>query len=671
MIKTCRPSVKLMMPEKRTAMSPQEVRPTRILIIENDQEDLVAIRQRLIEEELSFQSTCIATERCFREALRQPYDLILSEVSLPQLDGMQAIKILREYKLSIPIIFVSNSIGEENAVELLKQGAEDFILKTNLARLVPVIKRVLRDVELANELRLTESQKHQQEELLTAIVDHLPVGIWFVDQRERIQISNSADQQFWFGQKSPQEHQYVDFKIWRSEMFKEVMDNQWGVARAVREGIPVFNEMHEVLCFDKTKRTLLHSSIPVCNSQGQPIGAIGINEDLTEKLQLETALRRAAKMEAIGRLAGGIAHDLNNMLTVIQSATELLFMPRSADEDTADKLLQIQSAAERASSLTRQLLTFSKKQVIQTKTFDLNCLVTELLRMLRRIIGEDIEVVLDLAPSPPVIKGDPSMIEQVITNLVINSRDAMPRGGKIIITTATKHFGEKALRLQPMGRPGHFVCLSVFDTGVGMPAEVLEHLFEPFFTSKPSGKGTGLGLATAHGIVKQHDGWIEASSVLGKGSTFKIFIPAAQLATQTHAAELAIGNPEPLHGSETILLLEDEPAVREIAKTILKRAGYTVLDSGEPLEAMQLFEEHLQEIDLLLTDMILPSEMTGRDVADELRQKNPNLKVLFTSGYSPSRAGQISDPLDGLCFLPKPYYPATLLKAVRRSLDDT
>jgi len=389
--------------------------------------------------------------------------------------------------------------------------------------------------------------------------------------------------------------------------------------------------------------------------------------DVSEQRKLEKQLRHAQKLEAVGQFASGVAHDFNNMLTVIQGHTSLHLAAAGLDDEIQRSLTQVSLAAERAASLTRQLLTFSRKQIVQPRVLDLNLTVSKLLDMLRRVIGEDIELHCEFGASLPPILADESNLEQVVMNLVINARDAMPQGGRIALSTRTAKLAPADLNRHPMARAGEFVCLDIADTGCGMTPEILSHIFEPFYTTKEVGKGTGLGLATVYGIVTQLDGWIEVASKPGEGTRVQIFLPPcetpAEVAPRTPA-------PSPLRGgSETVLVVEDEPAVREIMTEVLRDYGYRVWEAGDGPEALALWAKCGAEIDLLVTDIVMPNGIKGNVLASRLQAEKAGLKVIFASGYS-SDFGTEANPLQAGCiFLEKPYKPEVLVKAVRDCLD--
>jgi len=397
---------------------------------------------------------------------------------------------------------------------------------------------------------------------------------------------------------------------------------------------------------------------------------MGIIQDITQRKELETQLRQAQKMEAVGQLAGGVAHDFNNMLAVIQGNAELLLLDEGQlTAKSKQGLEHVVEASERAANLTRQLLAFSRKQVMQPQPLVLNKVIANLTKMLNRVLRENIDLQCHYAVPLPYVQADPGMMEQVILNLVVNARDAMPEGGQLRVTTEQLTLDEAHARVNPEARAGEFVCMSVSDTGTGIAPEVLPRIFEPFFTTKGIGKGTGLGLATVYGIVKQHEGWLEVSSPVGQGTTFKVFLPA--IPTPARLAPAAAASAEVLGGKETILLVEDEHAVRMTIRRVLESKGYTVREATTAREALEVWQTHEREIALLLTDIVMPGEMTGRDLADQLWRQRPGLKVVFMSGYSAEVLGTNTEFIRRTrsYFLQKPSTSQAILETVRRCLD--
>ncbi|MGA3143990.1 MAG: PAS domain S-box protein [Verrucomicrobiota bacterium] len=400
---------------------------------------------------------------------------------------------------------------------------------------------------------------------------------------------------------------------------------------------------------------------------GQPLLLFSLFRDVTTQQRLEEQLRQSQKMEAIGQLAGGVAHDFNNILTVIHGHASLL-LSSELEESASRSAQQISQAAERAAALTRQLLTFSRRQLIQPRKLDMNKIVGNMTDLLGRLLGEDVSLQLNYCPSPAMVEADVGMMEQVLLNLAVNARDAMPKGGRLTVRISIVDLDEAHVQRHPEARVERFVCVSNTDTGSGIPPENLQRIFEPFFTTKEVGKGTGLGLATVYGIVKQHQGWIEVESIVGKGTTFRIYIPyvgSAQAETEKPTTQISIRG-----GTETILLVEDERSVRELVSRVLQKYGYKILPVGNGVEALETWNQHKNEISMLFTDLVMPDNMNGRELAEKLWAERPGLKVIFTSGYSSDIVGKDFKLEPGLNYLQKPYQPQALALAVRRCLDD-
>jgi len=423
---------------------------------------------------------------------------------------------------------------------------------------------------------------------------------------------------------------------------------------------------HRIVRPDGSQRMVYERAAVFYDSvDGRPQRMVGTVQDITERKRLEEQVRQAQKMEGIGQLAGGVAHDFNNILTIIGSSLGLLRMQPGLTADSRDLLEQASKAVDRAANLTRQLLTFSRKQPLRPQCLDLNEVVSGLTKMLRRIIGEDVNLECKYAADLASVWADVGMIEQVLLNLAVNARDAMVRGGRLVIQTENCTIeADRAARLSG-ARAGAFVRLRVQDTGCGIAAGLLPHIFEPFFTTKEVGKGTGLGLATVYGIVQQHQGWIEVDSLVGVGTTLDVYLPPA--GQHQVAEEVALPKAIP-GGSELVLVVEDDDALRLLVRLCLERYGYRVLGARHGRDALHTWSEHSARIDLLLTDLVLPGGLTGREVAQRLKAQRPSLKVLYTSGYSVENA-KANDLVVGVNYLPKPYEPSELARAVRRCLD--
>ena len=413
-------------------------------------------------------------------------------------------------------------------------------------------------------------------------------------------------------------------------------------------------------------RTWISTNVRTIREEGTVVRYEGTAEDIGERKQLEGQLRQSQKMEAVGLLAGGVAHDFNNSLSVIAGYSDLLQMSLPANDPLRRYTQEIAKAAERAAALTRQLLAFSRKQVIQPVILDLNNVILEMEKMLRRLIGEDMDIVILGDAEPARVKADPSQMEQIVMNLAVNARDAMPQGGKLLIKTTSGYLDETYRRQYPYFQPGNYVTIRFSDTGLGMDKETQARVFEPFFTTKKAGKGTGLGLSTVYGIVKQNGGYITVQSEPGRGSTFKIHLPQAE-GTPQLAKLTETSGPGP-RGSATILLVEDEEALRELARNCLESHGYRVLEAGDGKSALEKAAQHQNPIQLLLTDVVMP-RMSGRELADRMCTFYPGIRVVYMSGYTDDLIAQYGVLDADTMLLEKPFTLASLLKKVHQALQ--
>ncbi len=511
-------------------------RPMRILFVEDSLQDAELEENELRRGGVTFTSQRVQTRADLELALKEfAPDLVISDYSLPKMDGLKALDIVRTIAPEVPFIFVSGTIGEERAIESLKNGATDYVVKGHLESLVSKVRRAIREVE--------ERAEHRR---------------------------------------------------------------------------------------------------------------------------LEQQLRQAQKMEAVGRLAGGVAHDFNNLLTVINGYSQMILNRVPAGDATRSDAEEILMAGERAASLTRQLLAFSRKQIVAPAVVNLNRIVSGIEKMLDRLMGEDIEIVTSLDGGLGNVKADPGQVEQVIMNLAVNARDAMPNGGRLLIETMNASLDEDYVKVHPGARAGPHVMLAVSDTGIGMDRETQSHLFEPFFTTKEQGKGTGLGLSTVYGIVKQSNGSIWVYSEPGQGATFKVYLPRVDVPEDaSRPTKRRLG---PAGGTETILLIEDSESVRKLVHQILITQGYTLLVAAEGGQAFQVIEQYAGTIHLILTDVVLPG-MGGPAIAHRARFLRPGIKVLFTSGFTDR--GIVEDGVlePGVAFLQKPFTTHELARKVREVLD--
>ncbi|HUG12678.1 MAG TPA: response regulator [Opitutaceae bacterium] len=640
-------------------------RPLHILHLEDSVPDRALIQETLRGNGLACEFKCVASRVEFEAALAaERFDVIISDYSLPGYDGAEALAATRRIDSSVPFLFVSGTIGDERAVESLRSGATDYVLKDNLARLEPAVSRALRDAEEQRRRRVAEEARLAAESRFREMADTIRevFRVTTSDGRQVTYINPACEKVFgrpvaafegnaegWLDAVHPEDRARV------AETLKQLARGQ------------EFEIEYRVVHPDGTVRHIEDHCYPVINSAGVTERAVGVAVDCTERKRLLQQLLESQRMEAVGQLAGGIAHDFNNLITVIKGHLGILESNQGLPPFVADSLRQIGAASDRAASLTNQLLLFSRKQVPRPHTIDLTRIIRDLIPMLRPTVGQHIDILEPSATGPVLIDADPGMVDQVLTNLAFNARDAMREGGRLSISAVRAPRDIRVPSGQNGGAPFGYACVSVSDSGTGIPPEVLPKIFEPFFTTKPVGKGTGLGLASVFGIVKQHKGWIEVDSKVGRGTTFNIYLPAS--------AEKEAGSHEtpPAHrkaGShETILLVEDEAPVRALVQAVLELEGYRVFAAENGRVALELWEARKAEIQMLLTDIVMPGGLTGIDVANRLVAERPELPVLYISGYAPEYARKRFRIGVDVNFLEKPFEISNFRQTVRKILD--
>jgi PAS domain S-box-containing protein len=557
-------------------------------------------------------------------------------------------------------------------------------------RFMQVIKSPVRDAEGQvvgvqsifwdiTERKRAEEGIQRSEAELEAIYDSAPLAICFIDRQYRVERMNRTMVEYLRGQPSldtPQrpgdilgcvralddsrgcgfgpQCQTCPLRLAATTTFETGQP-----CRHVEAAIP--------LARGGVRREIqVSASMALMRVQDQPKVLVCL-EDITSHKQLQAHFLHVQKMQAIGQLAGGIAHDFNNILAAALIHLQLLQQRENLKPELAASLRELEQGVKRAASLTRQLLLFSRRQVMQTKRLDFNEVIKGLLKMLTRLLGEDIDTVFSPSPEPVCVEADTGMLEQVVMNLCVNARDAMPLGGHLELGVQSLALAAEEVRQRHEARPGLFACLTVTDTGCGMDEATLKRIFEPFFTTKEAGKGTGLGLATVHGIVEQHHGWVEVESAVGRGTTFRVFLPVAEPPAPTQLEADQIKCPG---GTETILLVEDDDQVRRMVKMTLHLLGYEVLEASNGLEAIQMWERHGAQVSLLFTDMVMPGRFTGLHLAQWLRLSKPSLKVLISSGYSSDLVQREGALPEGMKFLAKPYDRDSLGRIVREFLDE-
>ena len=632
----------------------------RILLVDDNPEDRTLAARELRRNFSDLKVEQIIDAKSFAKALEaEECDLVITDYQLRWTDGLTVLRAVKTRWSGCPVIMFTGTGSEEIAVEAMKAGLDDYVLKMSrhYARLPGAAKLAIERAVQWRALREAENR-------YVALFNHVPIGLCKTTSEGRIVDANPAmvqmlgypDRDALLAVNAVDLYvEPADRERWQSLIGRDNTVRRYETQLRRRDGSLIWVEENIRAVRDR---------------EGGVSYFEGSAEDITDRRNLEAQLRQSQRMESIGQLAAGVAHDFNNILTIIKGHTDLLLTKGSGVTELGEPLKKISSAADRAADLTRQLLTFSRRQVMQQQPLDLNEVLRKVISLLERTLGEDIALILECGEKLPSIYADAGMVEQIVMNLAINARDAMPRGGRLLIRTSLVDVDAPYVQRNPEASVGRFVCLSVADTGVGMDGKVLARIFDPFFTTKEIGKGTGLGLATVYGITRLHRGWIEVSSQPGLGSEFRVFLPATELPAGTVESVSEASQGEEIRGgNETILMVEDEAELRLLGRQILEYYGYRVLEATTGAEALKLWPEHAQEIDLLLTDMRMPEGITGWELAEKLRTEKPRLKVICTSGYSEElNEGNLSMS-EGIRFLQKPFRPRTLALTVRECFD--
>jgi two-component system, cell cycle sensor histidine kinase and response regulator CckA len=638
--------------------------PLRVLIVEDLEDDAALILRELRRGGYTPQAERVETAAAMTEALgKKTWDIVISDNTLPRFTASEALKLLQATRLDIPIIIVSGSIGEDTAVSLMKSGAHDYVFKGNLARLPAAVERELREAEGRRARRQADAALRAQQELLRTVIDANPNRIFVKDWDGRFTLANQTVAAI-YG-TTPE--------ALLGKTDAELNPNRAASDAALQDDREVMESGRSKFIAEETVTDLAGQprwfqtvKVPIAGRDGTRRHVLGVATDITERKQLEEQFRQAQKMEAVGRLAGGVAHDFNNLLTAILGSADLVLDGLGPGGAEREEVEEIRKAALRAADLTRQLLAFSRQQVFTPTVLSLNDVVANMNKLLRRLLGEDVELRTALAEDLASVKADPNQLEQVILNLAVNARDAMPGGGRLTIETQNIELDEAYARRHLAGQQGPHVLLAVSDTGVGMDAETQTRIFEPFFTTKETGKGTGLGLATVYGIVRQSGGSIFVYSEPGKGATFKVYLPRVTEAVAPVAPAPAA--PASVRGTETVLVVEDDATIRNIVRKVLTAQGYAVLTASDGHDAERVASAHAGAIDLLVTDVVMPG-LNGRQVAERLVAKRKGLRVLYLSGYTDDAIVNhgVLDP--GVAFLQKPFTPTVLARKVREVLE--
>ncbi len=649
-------------------IGPDTLPSLHVLHLEDSEIDANLVAHTISDEGLECHINRVASRADFINALnRKQYDVILADYTLPGYSGDGALKDVREIQPMTPVIFVSGTIGEEQAIEIMKTGALDYVLKHRMARLVPAIRRAVhesrehaRRVHAEQELQITTRRFRE-------MADNIKEVFWIRSADGfSVHYASPACEPIW---GYPPAMIYNKSTLWLESIVAEDRSRLIAALGQLRLGTP-YTLAYRITRPDGKQRWIEERGFPVRSDSGIIERTVAASVDITERKALEEQLKQSQKMEAIGQLAGGIAHDFSNMLSVINGYSNMLLDNTELPPDATELLRQIYVAGGRAASLTRQLLIFSRKAHPHSHVVDLNEIVSDLTTMLSRLIGERLTLQLDLASGLPPTFADTGMIEQVLMNLVVNARDATNGTGIIVISTGACEVTEQDRARNPEARVGAHLWLSVRDTGCGIPPEVLPRIFEPFFTTKAAGHGTGLGLSTVIGIARQHEGWVEVESEVGNGSLFRVFLPLASEDAQS-ASPYTASPAQVRGGKEVILLAEDEESVRAYTRTVLEMYGYRVIPTANGPAAVEAWKIHGDRVALLLTDLVMTDEMTGLDLAENLRAQRPDLKVIFYSGYSTEASATMLANHKNYTFLQKPFQPNALARLVRDAIDGT
>jgi len=508
------------------------------------------------------------------------------------------------------------------------------------------------------------TERRQSEARFRELAENINEVFWMIDPEQSQMLYVSPGYEKIWGRTC--ESLYASPQTWLDAIHP---DDRELVSKAVAEKQAAgrYDEEYRILRPDQQVRWIHDRAFVIRNAAGQVYRIVGTAEDITARKKLEEQFRHAQKMEGIGRLAGGVAHDFNNILAVIQMYSELLKASGHLSPEELEFVDEISTSVQRGAGLTHQLLLFSRIEVFRPRDFNLNQSIDNMARMLARILGENIKMELRIAAQPMLIHADEGMMDQVLMNLIVNARDAMPDGGRLAIETSAVEFDEFAASQSAQTRPGSFVRLSVTDSGCGIPPENLPKIFEPFFTTKDVGKGTGLGLATVFGIVQQHQGWVNVYSELNHGTTFRIYLPRLMKGADPRSAKQPTASTA--GGGETILLVEDDPSLRMSVRKALAQLGYHVLEAPTGVKALEIWAAERNKIRLVLTDMVMPDGMTGRDLAKGLLEQDPRLQVIYMSGYSAEVVGKDFPLTEGVNFLTKPFQARMLAQTIRERLD--
>lgn len=631
----------------------------RILILEDDPADAELEEHELRKAGIAFISKLIDTKETFQKEIKDfDPDIILSDYNLLSFDGLTALTIAKEKCPHVPFVLVTGVMGEEFAIEILKKGATDYVLKSNLQRLVPVVNRALQEAKDKAERKLAEKALHESEERYSTMFNSSPNAV-FVHKGGVIHYINETALKI-FG--------YTRDEVIGKTVFEFIADDSKDlvVKNMQRRLAGEYVESYEVKLITKSKETryfLINSSVIPYEKEK---AFLVILSDVTERKKLEAQLIQAQKMEAVGQLAGGIAHDFNNILQAIIGYGHVLKMKMKEDDPLKSYADHILSLSDRAANLTQSLLAFSRKQLIDPRPVDLNEIIRKVDKLLSRIIGEDIQSRMALSGKDLIVMADPMQIEQVLMNIAANARDAMPEGGYLTIETEIVAIDHEFIKKHGYGMEGDYALIAINDTGAGMDTKTTEKIFQPFFTTKEVGKGTGLGLSMVYGIIKQNNGYINVYSEPGQGTTFKIYLPLIRAKAEEVKPEVI----QPVErGTETVLLAEDAHDVRVFTRMYLEELGFNVIEAVDGEDAINKFALDKDKIQFVLLDVIMPKK-NGKEVYYEIKKIRPDIKALFMSGYAADVMNKQGIIEKGFKFILKPFSPIKLSEKIQEVLKN-
>ena len=630
--------------------------PLKILVVEDSRDDAELLLRALKQAGYEPSFALVQNAKGMRAELdRQPWDLIISDYVIPGFGGIAALKVLHESGQEIPFIIVSGKIGEDVAVEALHSGANDYLLKDRLTRLGPAIDRALKEASQKRKRSQAEQALRESEERYRRLVESCPDAM-FITNENAIVFANPAAVSL-LGVRTPIDLVGKSLLEFIEPNFRDLVEEH---LRQALEGLdgPLLEE--KMVRTDGTA-VLVEAIARRINYHGEPAVQV-LCRDISSRKHLESQLLNSQKMEAVARLAGGVANDFNNLLTVITGYSGLIRSGLPPEHPLQKDVQQVIQSTERAIGLTSQLLAISRKDVAAPETLNLNTVIEQMSPLIRRLMGESIETTAAASDDPCHIRADRGQLETLIINLAVHARDSMLHGGSLTLATENVKLA-RPLHNQVHLRAGDYVLLTITDTGLGLTEEYQEHLFEPFFGTTQPGKNTGLGLATVYAIVKQHGGQISCVSEVGKGSVFKIYFPASRLPVREAVPPARSGGG--IGKSPVILLAEDEEVLREFANLILRKHGFQVLTARDGIEALKVAEQHEGQLDLLFTDVVMP-RMGGTELFKRFSEKHPNTPVIFTSGYPRTILFESGlEERDDYEFLQKPYTTQLLVEKIR------